>query len=90
MLLVAGGSVQPAVCAPGAPFQEAVRGPLPGLRPQRQRRAGRLRGAGAVPDGGPDAGLRPVHISKLRTGKTNEQINKTGLSPAQVYLICLV
>lgn len=41
-----------------------MRGPLPGLCPKRQRRTGRLRGAGAVQDGGPDAGLRPVHISK--------------------------
>lgn len=60
----AGGGVQPAVCAPRAPVQEAVRGPLPGLCPERQRRAGRLCGAGAAQDGGPDAGLRPVHISK--------------------------
>lgn len=60
----AGGGVQPAVCAPRAPVQEAARGPLPGLRQERQRHAGRLCGAGTAQDGGPDAGLRPVHISK--------------------------
>lgn len=64
----AGGGVQPAVCAPRAPVQEAVRGPLPGLRQERQRHAGRLRGAGTAQDGGPDAGLRPVHISKSPDG----------------------
>lgn len=60
----AGGGVQPAVCAPRAPVQEAARGPLPGLRQERQRHAGQLCGAGTAQDGGPDAGLRPVHISK--------------------------
>lgn len=64
----AGGGVQPALRAPRAPVQEAVRGPLPGLRQERQRHAGRLRGAGAAPDGRPDAGLRPVHISKSPDG----------------------
>lgn len=64
----AGGGVQPAVCAPRAPVQEAVCGPLPGLRQERQRRAGRLCGAGTAQDGGPDAGLRPVHISKSPDG----------------------
>lgn len=65
----AGGGVQPALRAPRAPVQEAVRGPLPGLRQERQRHAGRLRGAGAAPDGRPDAGLRPVHISKSPDGQ---------------------
>ncbi len=60
----AGGGVQLALRATRAPVQEAVRGPLPGLRQERQRHAGRLRGAGAAQDGRPDAGLRPVHISK--------------------------
>lgn len=67
IFLLAGGSVQPAVRAAGAPVQEAVCRPLSGLRQERQCHAGRLRGPGAVPDGGPDAGLRSVHISKCLT-----------------------
>lgn len=63
-----GGGVQPAVCAPRAVVQEAACGPLPGLRQERKRDAGRLCGAGAAPDGGPDAGLRSVHISKSPGG----------------------
>lgn len=75
----AGGGVQPAVCAPRAPVQEAARGPLPGLRQERQRHAGRLCSARTAQDGGPDAGLRPVHISKspwsskLKEGKTKKK-----------------
>lgn len=63
-----GRGVQPAVCAPRAPVQEAVCGPLPGLRQERQRHSGWLCGAGTAQDGGPDAGLRPVHISKSADG----------------------
>lgn len=59
-----GGGVQPAVRASRAAVQEAARHSLFGLRPERQRHPGWLCGARAAQDGGPDAGLRPVLISK--------------------------
>lgn len=65
-VLSAGGGVQHPVCTPWTPVQEAVCGPLSGLCEERQRHAGWLCSAGAAQDGGPDAGLRPVHISKSR------------------------
>lgn len=75
-----GGGVQPAVCAPWTPVQEAVCGPLSGLCKERQRHAGWLCRARTAQDGGPDAGLRPVHISKWPDWKRN------GLSNWKTYL----